>query len=236
MEKFIADFQQTFIEANRWKAMLNGLLTTLELTFFALILGAVIGVIVAVIRSSHDQLDRQHKHIKALDVADFICNIYLTVIRGTPVMVQLLIMYFVIMASSTNTILVATLSFGINSGAYVAEIIRGGIMAIDKGQMEAGRSLGLSYVQTMWHIIIPQAIKSILPALGNEFIALLKETSIVNVIGMKDLTKWAMNTQGRTYQAFMPFLGIAAVYLVLVIIFTRLVGLMERKLNKDAAR
>lgn len=236
MEKFIADFQQTFIEANRWKAMLNGLLTTLELTFFALILGAVIGVIVAVIRSSHDQLDRQHKHIKALDVADFICNIYLTVIRGTPVMVQLLIMYFVIMASSTNTVLVATLSFGINSGAYVAEIIRGGIMAIDKGQMEAGRSLGLSYVQTMWHIIIPQAIKSILPALGNEFIALLKETSIVNVIGMKDLTKWAMNTQGRTYQAFMPFLGIAAVYLILVIIFTRLVGLMERKLNKDAAR
>lgn len=236
MEKFIADFQQTFIEANRWKAMLNGLLTTLELTFFALILGAVIGVIVAVIRSSHDQLDRQHKHIKALDVADFICNIYLTVIRGTPVMVQLLIMYFVIMASSTNTVLVATLSFGINSGAYVAEIIRGGIMAIDKGQMEAGRSLGLSYVQTMWRIIIPQAIKSILPALGNEFIALLKETSIVNVIGMKDLTKWAMNTQGRTYQAFMPFLGIAAVYLVLVIIFTRLVGLMERKLNKDAAR
>ena len=233
MEKFIADFQQTFIAGNRWKAMLSGLLTTLELTALALVLGAAIGVVIAVIRSSHDQLEAQHKHIPVLDVANKICEVYLTIIRGTPMMVQLLIMYFVIMASSTNTVLVATLSFGINSGAYVAEIIRGGIMAVDKGQMEAGRSLGLSYIQTMSRIIVPQAIKSILPALGNEFIALLKETSIVNVIGMKDLTKWAMNVQGRTYQAFMPFLGIAAVYLVLVIIFTQLVTLLERRLNKD---
>jgi len=231
MEKFIADFNQTFIEANRWKALLNGLGVTLEITFLSLIIGSVLGILVAVVRSSHDQMELQHKSNKALDIINGICQVYLTVIRGTPMMVQLLIMYFVIMASSTNTILVATLSFGINSGAYVAEIIRGGIMSVDKGQMEAGRSLGLSYVQTMWYIIIPQAIKNILPALGNEFIALLKETSIVNVIGMKDITKWALNTQGRTYQAFMPFLGIAAVYLILVLLLTKLVALMERKLN-----
>ena len=148
-------------------------------------------------------------------------------------MVQLLIMYFVILANSTNTVLTATLTFGINSGAYVAEIIRSGIMSIDKGQMEAGRSLGLNYVQTMWDIIIPQAIKNILPALGNEFITLLKETSIVNVIGMRDITKWAINVQGRTYQAFMPFIGIALIYLVMVVILSRLVSLLERRLNTD---
>jgi len=233
MEKFIADFQQTFIASMRWQALLKGLLVTLEITFGALILGAILGVIIAVIRSSHDQMSIQHKSNWLLDVANWICKVYLTVIRGTPMMVQLLIMYFVIMANSTNTLLVAILSFGINSGAYVAEIIRGGIMSVDKGQMEAGRSLGLSYVQTMWKVIIPQAIKNILPALGNECIALLKETSIVNVIGMKDITKWAMNVQGRTYQAFMPFLGIAAVYLILVLIFTKLVELMERKLNNE---
>jgi len=233
MEKFIADFEQTFIASNRWQSLLKGLGVTLELTLFSLIIGAILGVLVAVVRSSHDQLESQHKSNKLLDVVNWICKLYLTIIRGTPMMVQLLIMYFVIMADSTNTLLVATLSFGINSGAYVAEIIRGGIMSVDKGQMEAGRSLGLSYVQTMWNIIIPQAVKSILPALGNEFIALLKETSIVNVIGMKDITKWAMNVQGRTYQAFMPFLGIAAVYLILVLIFTKLVELMERKLNNE---
>jgi len=233
MEKFAADFEQTFIASHRWQALLKGLGITLGLTFGALIIGAILGVLIAVVRSSHDQMSSQHKSNWLLDVANWICKVYLTVIRGTPMMVQLLIMYFVIMANSTNTMLVAILSFGINSGAYVAEIIRGGIMSVDKGQMEAGRSLGLSYVQTMWRIIIPQAIKSILPALGNEFIALLKETSIVNVIGMKDITKWAMNVQGRTYQAFMPFLGIAAVYLLLVLIFTKLVGLMERKLNNE---
>ena len=234
MEKFKADFIQTFIDGNRWKALLNGLGVTLEVTFLALLIGAVLGVLVAVIRSSHDQMEMQHKKNTGLSILNGICQLYLTVIRGTPVMVQLLIMYFVIMSSSTNTILVATLSFGINSGAYVAEIIRSGIMSVDKGQMEAGRSLGLSYVQTMSHIIIPQAIRNILPALGNEFIALLKETSIVNVIGMKDITKWAMNVQGRTYQAFMPFLGIAAVYLILVIGLSKLVSLLERRMNPDA--
>lgn len=233
ISKLYADFTQTFIAGNRWQALLEGLGITLKLTFLALILGSVLGVLVAVVRSSHDQLEQQHKSNTLLNVLNAICKIYLTVIRGTPMMVQLLIMYFVIMANTTNTVLVATLSFGINSGAYVAEIIRGGIMGVDKGQMEAGRSLGLSYVQTMWHIIIPQAIKNILPALGNEFIALLKETSIVNVIGMKDITKWAINVQGRTYQAFMPFIGIAVVYLVLVIILTKLIEIMERRLNPD---
>lgn len=226
-----SNFQQTFIDSNRWKALLSSLGVTLEITVFALIVGVVLGIIVAVVRSTHDQKRMQGESGKLLSLANSVCQIYLTVIRGTPVMVQLLIMYFVILASSTNTMLVATLTFGINSGAYVAEIIRSGIMSIDKGQMEAGRSLGISYVKTMWFIIIPQAIKNILPALGNEFIALLKETSIVNVIGMKDITKWAINVQGRTYQAFMPFIGIAVVYLVMVMILTKLVSILERKLN-----
>ena len=229
--KLAQDFSQTFLEGNRWQSLLSSLGVTLKLTLFALILGSVLGVIVAVVRATHDQMEAQHRSSKLLNFLNNVCQLYLTVIRGTPMMVQLLIMYFVIMASSTNTTLVATLSFGINSGAYVAEIIRGGIMSVDKGQTEAGRSLGLSYIQTMWHIVIPQAIKNILPALGNEMIALLKETSIVNVIGMKDITKWALNVQGRTYQAFMPFLGIAAVYLIIVILLTKAVSIMERRLN-----
>lgn len=232
-DKLYADFTQTFIAGNRWQALIKSFGVTIELTFLALVIGAVLGVFVAVVRSSHDQLETQHKSNKVLNVLNWICQLYLTVIRGTPMMVQLLIMYFVIMANTTNTILVAVLSFGINSGAYIAEIIRGGIMGVDKGQMEAGRSLGMSYIQTMWEIIIPQAIKSILPALGNEFIALLKETSIVNVIGLKDITKWAINVQGRTYQAFMPFIGIAVIYLVVVIILSKLVSILERRMNTD---
>lgn len=228
--KLAADFHQTFIEADRWLALLKGLGMTLKITAFALIIGVVLGILVAVVRSSHDQM----RHPGALmSLLNKFCHLYLTVIRGTPVMVQLLIMYFVVLVNSTNVVMVASITFGINSGAYVAEIVRGGIMSIDKGQMEAGRSLGLNYIQTMWHIIIPQAIKNILPALGNEFITLLKETSIVNVIGAKDITKWAMNVQGRTYQAFMPFIGIAIVYLVMVIILSRLVSMLERRLNTD---
>ena len=232
-EKLIADFRQTFVEADRWAALLKGVGVTLEITALALVLGVALGIIVAVIRSSHDQISGQHQKSGLLLAANAICKLYLTVVRGTPVMVQLLIMYFVIMVNSTNTTLTAVLTFGINSGAYVAEIVRSGIMSIDPGQMEAGRSLGLNYVQTMWNIIIPQAIKNILPALGNEFIALLKETSIVNVIGMKDITKWAINVQGRTYQAFMPFIGIAVVYLVMVIFLSKMVALLERRLNTN---
>ena len=225
-----ADFHQTFIEADRWLALLKGLGMTLKITAFSLIIGVVLGVLVAVIRSSHDQMRRPGALMRLLNK---LCYLYLTVIRGTPVMVQLLIMYFVVLVNSTNVVMVASITFGINSGAYVAEIVRGGIMSIDKGQMEAGRSLGLNYIQTMWHIIIPQAIKNILPALGNEFITLLKETSIVNVIGAKDITKWAMNVQGRTYQAFMPFIGIAVVYLIMVIILSKLASMLERRLNTD---
>ena len=228
-----ADFEQTFITADRWKTLLKGLGVTLEVTLLALLIGVVLGVLVAVIRASHDQMESQKKKNALMSALNGLCRLYLTVIRGTPVMVQLLIMYFVILANSTNTILTAVLTFGINSGAYVAEIVRSGIMSIDGGQMEAGRSLGLNYVQTMWHIIIPQAVKNILPALGNEFIALLKETSIVNVIGMKDITKWAINVQGRTYQAFMPFIGIALVYLVMVIILSKLVDMLERRLRNS---
>jgi len=228
-----ADFLQTFVEADRWKALLRGMGVTLKITALALILGVALGVIVAVVRSTYDQMKSQHRKSAPLSICNAVCQLYLAVIRGTPVMVQLLIMYFVIMASSTNKILVGTLTFGINSGAYVAEIIRSGIMSIDKGQMEAGRSLGLSYVSTMWSIIIPQAIKNILPALGNEFITLLKETSVVNVVGMVDITKWAIQVQGRTYQAFMPYIGIALVYLIMVLILSKLVNLLERKLNTD---
>ena len=229
-EKFKDDFIQTFIVADRWKALGKGIGVTLEITALSLILGVALGVLIAVIRSSYDQ---QRVKTPIMKFLNGLCKVYLTVIRGTPAMVQLLIMYFVIMASSTNKILVATLTFGINSGAYVAEIIRSGIMSIDKGQMEAGRSLGLSYVTTMSQIIIPQAIKNILPALGNEFITLLKETSIVNVVGMVDITKWAIQVQGRTYQAFMPYIGIAVIYLTMVLILSKLVELLERKLKTD---
>ena len=228
-----ADFRQTFIEADRWRSLAKGLGVTLEVTLLALLIGIFLGVLVAVIRASHDQMESQKQKNAIMSALNGVCKLYLTVIRGTPVMVQLLIMYFVILANSTNTVLTAVLTFGINSGAYVAEIVRSGIMSIDGGQMEAGRSLGLNYVQTMWHIIIPQAVKNILPALGNEFIALLKETSIVNVIGMKDITKWAINVQGRTYQAFMPFIGIALVYLFMVVILSKLVDLLERRLRNS---
>jgi arginine/lysine/histidine transport system permease protein len=168
-----------------------------------------------------------------LSFLNTICKIYITVIRGTPMMVQLLIMYFVVFISSQNTVAVATLAFGINSGAYVSEIIRGGIMAVDPGQMEAGRSLGFNYPSTMRIIIIPQAIKMVLPALGNELITLLKETSIVTVIGLKDLTKAAMLVQGKTYQAFMPLIGVALVYLGMVMILTWLFGRLERRLRTN---
>lgn len=233
-----ADFYQTFIEKDRWMQFLKGLGVTIEVALLALVLGIIIGVIVAIIRSTHDQRRTKKKTFGGaiLKVANFICKIYLTVIRGTPMMVQLLIMYFVIFASSTNTVMVAVIAFGINSGAYVAEIVRGGIMSIDAGQMEAGRSLGLNYGQTMKSIIIPQAIKNILPALGNEMIVLLKDTSLVTVIGLKDLTKTAQTIQGVTYQAFMPFIGAAVVYLVIVVILSKLLGILERRLRAGDKR
>ena len=165
---------------------------------------------------------------------NFFCKFYITVIRGTPVNVQLLIIYFVIFASvKIDKSFVAILAFGINSGAYVAEIVRGGLMSIDVGQMEAGRSLGFNYVQTMWHIILPQAFKNVLPALGNEFIVLLKETSVSGYIALQDLTKGGDIIRGRTYESFMPLIAVALIYLALVMILSYLVGLLERRLRSS---
>ena len=233
--QMLHDFYQSFVEGDRWLLYFKGLGTTFQITIAALILGVILGILVAVVRTSHDQ-QRVGRRNPVLGFFTVICKIYTTVIRGTPMMVQLLIMYFVIFAGTRNTLGVAMLTFGINSGAYVAEIIRGGIMSVDPGQMEAGRSLGLSYVPVMKEIVIPQAIKNILPSLGNELITLFKETSIVTVIGLVDLTKVAMQIQARTYQALMPFFGIALVYLVVVMVLTWLLGIFERRLRQSDKR
>lgn len=239
MESLRTGIYQTFILDDNYTYFLNGIKITLLVTLFALILGLILGVLVAVIRSAHDQQPENKRGI-VLRVMNLLCKIYLTVIRGTPMMVQLLIMWFVVWASARatdgNMIRCAVLSFGINSGAYVAEIVRSGIMSIDKGQMEAGRSLGLGYVKTMRFIIIPQAFKNILPALGNELITLLKETSIVTVIGLKDLTKGAMIIQANTYQAMVPYLAIAAIYLAMVMLLSWLLGVVERRMRKSDLR
>jgi len=224
-------FIQSFITGERWKLYLGGLKISILVTLGALAIGVVLGILVAVVRTLHDQQRGKQKwHIAILNA---ICKVYITVIRGTPMMVQLLIFGFVIFKSSRNLAGVAILALGINSGAYVAEIIRGGIMSIDPGQMEAGRSLGLGYATVMKSVIIPQAIKNILPALGNELITLFKDTSLVTVIGLVDLTKVAIQIQARTYQAFMPFIGIAIIYLVIVLILTKLQGLLERRLRRS---
>ncbi|WP_394925999.1 amino acid ABC transporter permease [uncultured Robinsoniella sp.] len=220
-------FYQNFIKDDRWKYLTDGLLTTLEITLFAVLIGILLGFLVAVIRSTYEKTGK-------LKILNFICNIYLTIIRGTPVVVQLLITYFVIFAAfDINKVLVAILAFGINSGAYVAEIIRGGILSIDNGQFEAGRSLGFNYPQTMIYIILPQVFKNVLPALANEFIVLLKETSVAGYIALQDLTKGGDIIRSQTYSATMPLLAVAAIYLVLVMIFTYLVKCLERRLRNS---
>ncbi len=224
MEEFKRKFIQNFIEDNRYEWLLEGLGNTLTITFFAAILGIVIGFLIAIIRSTADRTGK-------LKFLDFLCRVYLTVIRGTPAMIQLLIMFYVIMVSSNNKILIAVLTFAINSGAYVAEIVRSGIMSIDKGQFEAGRSLGFNYASTMFHIIIPQAFKNVLPALMNEFITLLKETSICGYIGLMDLTRAGDFIRSRTYEAFFPLIAVALIYLVIVMILTALVNRLERRLR-----
>ena len=222
-----ARFYQNFIQDDRWMYMRDGLLITLEVTLFATLIGILVGFIVAIIRSTHDRTGK-------LKILNALCQVYLTVIRGTPVVVQLLITYFVIFGSvNVSKVLVAVLAFGINSGAYVAEICRAGIMSIDIGQMEAGRSIGFSYGQTMWYIVLPQAFKNVLPALGNEFIVLLKETSVSGYIALHDLTKGGDVIRSRTYDAFMPLIGVALVYLAMVLGFTKLVSLLERRLNQS---
>ena len=234
--KLTDDFNTAFIKDNRWKYLVEGVQNTLVLTFFALILGVVLGIVIAAIRTTYD---KQHSTMRKgigkffLSIANAICKIYLTVIRGTPAMVQILIIFFIIMASSDNKMLCGIIAFGVNSAAYVAEIIRGGIMSIDSGQTEAGRSLGFNYVQTMWFIVLPQAFKNILPALANEFIVLLKETAIAGYVGVTDLTRGANIIRGITYQSFWPLLAIAAIYLVMVMFFTWAVGILERRLRKS---
>lgn len=220
-----ADFYMNFIDGDGWKIMLDGLGVTFQITIFALIMGIVIGFLVAIVRSTYDKTGKM-KFLNA------ICKVYITVIRGTPVVVQLLIIYYVIFGSvDIDKTLTAVLAFGINSGAYVAEIVRSGIMSIDPGQFEAGRSLGFSYPQTMWYIITPQAFKNILPALANELIALIKETSVAGYIALNDLTRAGYIIRSRTFSAMMPLLAVALVYLIIVMVLTKLIGILERRLR-----
>lgn len=227
LDNFKASFYQNFIQDDRWKYIVEGLGNTLKITFFAVLIGIILGFLIAVIRSTYDKTHR-------LGFLNALCKIYLAVIRGTPVLIQLLIIYFVVFGSmKIDKILVAVMAFGINSGAYVAEIFRSGIMSIDNGQFEAGRSLGFNYTQTMIYIIMPQAFKNVLPALCNEFIVLLKETSVAGYIAIQDLTKGADIIRSRTYSAFMPLIAAAIIYLVMVMIFTYFVQKLERRLRSS---
>ncbi len=231
-----ADFILNFVKENRWTFITSGLKNTLIITFFAALLGIALGVIVAIVRSSYDKTSKEiHGGLKKFLFAlvNSICKIYLTAIRGTPVVVQLMIMYYIIFSTSRNSMLIAILAFGINSGAYVAEIVRSGIMSVDSGQFEAGRSLGFDYKSTMWYVIIPQAFKNILPALANEFIVLLKETSVAGYVTIRDLTMGGNIIRASTYSPFMPLFAVALIYLVMVIFFTWLVGKLERRLRNS---
>lgn len=231
------NFVSTFLVEDRWQQLVSGLGITLLITFFAVIIGIVIGCLIAIVRSTYETNVKTKKSLRFGDyiikILNVICKIYLTIIRGTPVVVQLMIMYFIIFANSRDSIFAAVLSFGINSGAYVAEIIRSGIMSIDKGQFEASRSLGFNYRDTMIHIILPQAFKNVLPALGNEFIVLLKETSVAGYVAVQDLTYVANLIRSRTYEAFFPLITTAVVYLVLVMILTFFLGRLERRLRNS---
>ena len=228
-------FHTAFLEADRWKLYLQGLSVTLEMTVIALALGLILGLVIAVVRTAHDQ-QRPGRRNLLLGIANVFCNIYTTVIRGTPMMVQLLIWSFVIFSTSRNKVMVGFIGLGINSGAYVAEIIRGGLMSVDIGQSEAGRSLGLNYFDTMRFIVIPQAFKNILPSLGNEFITLFKDTSLVSAIGAAELTYHASRIGGRTFDYMPPLIGIAFMYLAIVIVFTWAQGKLERRLRESDRR
>ena len=227
--------QMAFIDGDRWKLYLQGLGITLELTLTALIFGTLLGLVVAVIRTAHDQ-QRLGRSNPLLSIVNALCTIYTTVIRGTPMLVQLYIWTFVIFPTQRNKILVGFIGLGVNSGAYVAEIIRGGLMSVDSGQSEAGRSLGLNYFDTMRLIVIPQAFKNILPSLGNEFITLFKDTSLVQAIGGAEMLYYASTIGGRTFDYMPPLIGIALMYLAVVIIFTWLQGKLERRLRQSDRR
>ena len=232
-------FYLAWFESDRWMTYFKGLVTTLQVTVMALALGVVLGVLVAVIRTAHDQRRPGQGSLPVrvvMGVVNALCKVYVTLIRGTPMMVQLMIMGFVIFKSSRNFTMVGALSLGINSGAYVAEIIRGGLMSLDPGQSEAGRSLGLNYFDTMRFIVIPQAFKAILPSLGNEFIVLLKDTSLISVIAGKEIVYFARAIISKTYEPMFPYLITAAMYLVMVLIFSWLQGKLERRLRQSDRR
>ena len=231
-QEFFFKFYQAFILKDRWMQYIQGVGTTLLVTAMALALGIVLGSVVALVRVAHDQQRPNHRN-PVLGFFNAICEVYTTILRGTPMMVQLLIMSMVIFSNSRNFTMVGALTLGINSGAYVSEIIRGGLMAVDPGQMEAGRSLGLNYITTMVVIIIPQAIRAVLPALGNEFIVLLKDTSLITTIGGKELLYAAQGIMNRTYEAMYPLLGVALIYLLLVMLVTRLLAKFERRLAQS---
>ena len=223
-------FYENFIVDDRWKYLTDGLKNTLLITILAILIGIILGFIVAIIRATHDKTGK-------MKILNFFAKIYLTIIRGTPVVVQLMIIYFVIFGSvNINKVFVAVLAFGLNSGAYVAEIVRSGIMSIDNGQFEAGSSLGLSYRQTMISIILPQAFKNVLPALANEFIVLLKETSVAGYIAIADLTKGGDIIRSQTYEPFLPLIAVALIYLVMVMFLTHLITKLERRLAKNDKR
>ena len=225
-QDFVSKFTLNFIKEDRWKFILRGLGVTIEITIFALIIGIVIGLLVALVKTTYENTGK-------LKIANAITNVYLTIIRGTPVVVQLLIVYFVVFSTiRVDKVVAAVLTFGINSGAYQAEIFRAGIQSIPRGQFEAGRSLGFSYRQTMTTIIMPQAIKNILPTLANEFISLLKETSIAGYIALQDLTKAGDIIRSRTFSAFMPLIGVALIYLILVLLLSTAAKALERRLKR----
>ncbi len=238
MTAFFSDlaikFTQDFIEQDRWKFITSGLRVTLMVTLLSCLLGIIIGMLIAVIRCAHDQMPKgAERGVRAiaLNILNIICRLYVTIIRGTPTLVQLLIMYFIIMVTCDSKVTVAVLTFSINSGAYVSEIFRGGIMAVDRGQLEAGRSLGFNYVQTMQLIIMPQAIRTCLPSLVNELITLLKETSICGYIGLNELTRGGDIIRGTTFDALLPLLVVAAIYLVMVLGISTVLGRLERRLR-----
>ena len=228
LQSLLDDFNLCFIKNGRYDYLLSGLGVTLEVALSAIALGLFIGFVVAVIRSSHDKYG-------FFPILNLVSKVYLTIIRGTPMVVQLLITYYIILRSVDSKVLIAILAFGINSGAYQAEIIRAGIVSIDPGQMEAGRALGLSYWATMLRVVLPQAIRNVLPALGNEFIVLMKDTSIVGYIALIDLAKGGDIIRSQTYSVYLPYLTVAAIYLVLVMTFTWLLGKLERHLRNTGA-
>ncbi len=234
-QEFFVKFYQAFIEKDRYLQYLEGVGNTLMVTALSLLIGVILGVLVAIVRTSHDQ-QRPGRHNPLLGFFNGICQVFVTVIRGTPMLVQLLVMMFVIFSTSREYTAVGILTLGINSGAYVAEIIRGGLMSLDPGQAEAGRSLGLSYMDTMRYIIIPQAFKAALPSLANEFITLLKDTALIYTIGGKELLYAAQAISTRTYEQMFPLVGVALIYLLLVMIFTKLQSILERRLRQSDRR